>query len=726
MQIKIKMMVSLHTLLTVILTTTSIEATIVAGCTSDSDCGNVANSCTITIDELKYCSKCAAGNVPINGVCVSHSASKGNTCSADGCTQCAKGYFLHYGSCFNIDEDSAGSLVCNYVDESDILVDGYCTMCSEYGYTDNPRKSSTTQSCIECSGNDGVPGCNSCIAVPDNSNTNGYLVICQDCIDNTKVAIDNKCVSIGSQEDALSGCVHRPSSGYMHCIRCGAGFLQFTTTCLLANGKYAPKICALQNQIHVADTICCKQCVDTESTIIDGDCSNFNPNCICSGGSCTSCDGETYIYHYGGCYQKYSTLGRSICSGDVDVNGRCLQCNTSRTSGLFNNPNTNDMQACVSCSDVTNGGIKNCVECSYESSMLACTKCSDGTVPTNNQCGDVTPPGPPVGDCKILACNICNTTDITRCAKCHMRTYLSVDNKTCVSDCRTQNSDLYSYYGDSATGSCKTCHSDCRNCTGPGVDQCTGCHPGKYVPEEVGSCIPCSSSKDGSGFTGIQNCVRCHKGGYTMTILKCDACSNNMIPNFNHEHCISPTVCSTENCELCQTNLSTCDRCKEGFFLTSNNTCISDCKTLGMCTGNNEMRKCICCSEGCISCNTATHCFTCQSDYALVNNEYCFKCDSTEGAHSLVGVPNCIKCKAPSTGEGFVRCLEYSKEPPDEPDPRSSVGFAVGVTVTILIIAGLVGFLVWWFVCKKRPTRAKEPRLIQSNTSMMSSHVSII
>lgn len=149
-----------------ILVTVIIKASIVAGCTSDSDCGGVSGSCTISINDLKYCSKCATEKVPINGRCVSANDAQGNVCSAAGCTRCTKGYFLHYGSCFNISTDSAGSLVCDFVDdENEQLVDGYCTQCNQDGYTDNPKKSSTTQSCIACFESDGTSGCNLCTAI---------------------------------------------------------------------------------------------------------------------------------------------------------------------------------------------------------------------------------------------------------------------------------------------------------------------------------------------------------------------------------------------------------------------------------------------------------------------------------------------------------------------------------------------------------------------------------
>lgn len=721
-------MTSLHTSLAMILVTVIIKASIVAGCMSDSDCGGVSGSCTISINDLKYCSKCATEKVPINGRCVSANDAQGNVCSAAGCTRCTKGYFLHYGSCFNISTDSAGSLVCDFVDdENEQLVDGYCTQCSQDGYTDNPKKSSTTQSCIACFESDGTSGCNLCTAIPDDGSAGGFMVICHGCADRDKVAIDNKCVPIGGVEDALSGCVHSTSSGSTYCNRCGAGFLQFASTCLLANGNYAPKICEVSNQIHVADTICCKQCKNTGLAIIDGDCSDFNLMCTCSGGRCTQCAEKKFVYHYGGCYHRYSTLARSICSGDVDVGGRCLQCNTSTASGLFTNPTANDMQACVSCSDTARQGIANCVECSYAQSTLTCTKCSDGSVPQNNHCNAVTPPGPPEGGCSILACKTCNTTDTTRCAVCHMRTYLALDNKTCVSNCSTQNSGDNHYYGNSATGACEKCHSSCRTCVGPGENQCTDCAPEQYVPGSVGNCIACSSTQSGSTFTGIPNCIRCYKGGYTTTELKCSACTTGMVPNFNQARCISSTSCSTKNCELCQTDPSTCDRCQENFFLAPDGSCVSDCATLGPYIGNTQTRKCIHCGEGCMSCNSDLYCISCQSTYAIVNNRYCFKCDSTDSGSLIMGVPNCTKCKAPSIGHGPVHCLEYSSQPQNETGSRSNAtGIAVGVTIAILAIAGVIGFLVWWFVCKKKTNKVNMPPKLSSNSSIVSSRIGLM
>lgn len=721
------MVASIYTALTLALAVATIEASIAAGCTSDNDCGGGSNSCSITINNLKYCSKCAAGKIPINGVCVSSGDAKGNTCSATGCTQCTKGYFLHYGSCFNLDADSPGNFVCDFVDdENEQLVDGYCTQCNQDGYSDNPKKSSTTQSCVACFGTDGVSGCNTCTAVPDTSSANGYLVICHGCSDKDMIAINNKCVPIGGVEDSISGCVHYSSSGYTSCSRCGAGFLQYASTCLLANGDYAPKICETSNQIHVADTICCKQCKNTDLAIIDGDCSTSNLQCTCSGGSCTQCHGKNFVYHYGGCYHIYSTLALSICTGGVADGGRCLQCNTSQASGLFANPDTNEIQACISCGDTNKGGVANCIECSYASSTVTCTKCADGSTPTNNQCNPVTPPGPPVGNCNVLACKTCNTTDTTRCAECHKRTYLGLDNTTCVSKCSTQNSGQDHYYGNSSTGACEKCHSDCQDCTGPGQNQCTACVPEKYVPGEVGSCISCSSTQSGTAYTGIQNCVRCHKSDYITTDLRCTACTTGMVPNFGHTHCISATTCSTANCELCQSGPSTCDRCSENFFLTPDNTCISDCTTLGAYVGNTQTRKCVQCTEGCVSCNSDLRCTSCQSNYAIVNDMYCFKCDSVDSNSLITGISNCIKCRAPSIGHGSVHCLEYGSQPSNNAGSKNSTGIAVGTTIAVLIVAGLIGFLVWWFVCKRKPTKAGPLNTLRANSSAVGSRVGLM
>ncbi|ESU36222.1 Variant-specific surface protein [Giardia duodenalis] len=128
-----------------------------------------------------------------------------------------------------------------------------------------------------------------------------------------------------------------------------------------------------------------------------------------------------------------------------------------------------------------------------------------------------------------------------------------------------------------------------------------------------------------------------------------------------------------------------------------------------------------------MSCNSDLYCTSCQSTYAIVNNRYCFKCDSTDSGSLIMGVPNCTKCKAPSTGHGSVHCLEYSSQPQNETGSRSNAtGIAVGVTIAILAIAGVIGFLVWWFVCKKKTNKVNMPPKLSSNSSIVSSRIGLM
>ncbi|EFO63977.1 VSP [Giardia lamblia P15] len=163
------------------------DGTCAEGCVEGPEC----EACGLTIGGTKYCSKCAADRwAPRNGVCADTAAARSPFCtSASGgaCTQCAGGYFLQEGGCYQTTR-LPGKGVCAAltgdgkcqrcanglaaVSGTCPLCDSTCATCTEPG---QPGKCSACppgryldagnacRPCTEASGSiQGVAGCVSC------------------------------------------------------------------------------------------------------------------------------------------------------------------------------------------------------------------------------------------------------------------------------------------------------------------------------------------------------------------------------------------------------------------------------------------------------------------------------------------------------------------------------------------------------------------------------------
>ena len=145
------------------------------------------------------------------------------------------------------------------------------------------------------------------------------------------------------------------------------------------------------------------------------------------------------------------------------------------------------------------------------------------------------------------------------------------------------------------------CGVGCEICNGE-LDICELCGPGLYYNIQVQKCEP----------TSINQCV------YYTAVDVCKECleGNKLLNN----RCQS---CDINNCKTCNSSLSVCDECKDGF--TSTTTSSSDCNLA--CADDNCLRcargsqnVCEECKEG-FGKDSSNNCVACQV-------EGCKKCDS--------------------------------------------------------------------------------------------------
>ena len=130
---------------------------------------------------------------------------------------------------------------------------------------------------------------------------------------------------------------------------------------------------------------------------------------------------------------------------------------------------------------------------------------------------------------------------------------------------------------DSITSSsiCGTISKGCAECVN---DICLGSDNGYYL--EDGKTLPCNSV-----------CATCSQKN------KCETCANGYVTNQSTDIGCSPC-------------LTGCTSCAEGYYL-DNETCKN-------------------CSNHCLSCTNASTCQSCETNYFLSTNNYCwnYKCDS--------------------------------------------------------------------------------------------------
>ena len=165
-------------------------------------------------------------------------------------------------------------------------------------------------------------------------------------------------------------------------------------TCEEATSGTAGKCLTSHCDVTIGGNSYCSQCSKPSDHLVDGKCvaasGDTNNNCVNTNnqGTCTQCDGQSFMYQ-GGCYQTGNqNPGNTLCT--AAANGICTQA----AEGYFVPPGaTADKQSVVKCDDIAgvtignnNGaykGIANCVTCTAPQTNSAggtatCTVCVDG------------------------------------------------------------------------------------------------------------------------------------------------------------------------------------------------------------------------------------------------------------------------------------------------------------------------------------------------------------
>ncbi|XP_033633747.1 proprotein convertase subtilisin/kexin type 5-like [Asterias rubens] len=389
-------------------------------------------------------------------------------------------------------------------------------------------------------------------------------------------------------------------------------------------------------------------------------------------GECQKCE-DTFDIYYGEClrrpcadsqYQALNDDGMRECRSCFENCSRCLgprsdECLECHTNYKLDNgecsrdcgPQQFDREGiCLACHPSCNGcsgaSPYDCMECPDGAKISAEGDCIIGCPDNTYQNG---------GDCLRCdsSCATCDGEGDHRCISCPSLYYLTGD-QMCVQSCP----DGTFHYHSSSTADefeCRPCHSNCKNCYGPTVRECTSCHDNMYklafecvlhcgrgfFPGPGSICQPCHTDCSSCWGSGVDQCISCTKNFKVME----GSCVEDCPADYYY------TSDFIKSCEPCHIRCKTCNdmgpfnclTCKDGYEL-EDNVCYSKCD-LGSYYANDTCNKCDSTCQECYG-PTDTHCLKCNEGQSLsrldANHTTCLSC-CKDGQSSITD--NCCECK---------------------------------------------------------------------------------
>ncbi|KAE8306023.1 VSP S8 [Giardia duodenalis] len=613
-------------------------ATTCTEASSDPQTGQCATGkCDVWIGGSNFCSQCStAAEYLINGLC--YPDNKDNGCEG----QPSTGVCTQCAQGFFLHRGGCykiGTEPGNLIceDTQASQTQGVCEACSS-GYFKNPAADAA-----------GTPPCIACNDTVGNSNNVG-IANCKTCASPSAAGTEN-----APQTATCTACVDgfSPDSTGKTCVA-----VQCAENCLTCTSSGEDK---------------CKSCKD----------GYFLGAASGGEGKCIKCNDTTGANSYKGiancakCTQPQSA-GPAVCTecaADLylKIDRGVMECVAAAGCGEGFFPTTvGGVKKCIGCSEAGNGGIDKCAKCTLKT------------------------PAPEAG------------VKVT-CSECDSQKKLSPLKDECMDSCPAGTYDKQNV--------CTPCHSSCASCTDATSTTCTACYPGFVLNAasgaSAGTCIP--------ECTG-QYAENCADGQCTAIVggsKYCSKCKAGYVPVDGV--CVSTTTRAVTGCTPGD---GVCTACTGSYFLQSggcyqsttypgNTLCSSatngKCQTCANGQTADNQGSCPACPDGCSKCTGSAspqQCQTCLPGY-YKSGDSCVKCDAS--ANGIVGVPNCISCAPPAGGSGSVTCYVKTDGTSGGDDNTGgsanrsglSTGAIAGISVAVIVVvAGLVGFLCWWFICR--------------------------
>ncbi|ESU39343.1 Variant-specific surface protein, partial [Giardia duodenalis] len=346
-------------------------------------------------------------------------------------------------------------------------------------------------------------------------------------------------------------------------------------------------------------------------------------------------------------------------------------------------------------------GVANCGGCSLstdDTSKAVCTKCSDSTVPSeDNTCSQALPPTTPEG-CAVQGCQACSKDSATTCDTCFSPLIMKEDRTKCLGNCLALGLGYYNnsgtcarcmdncnlcedgescsqcvegYYletsdADPPQSTCKVCTAGCSACNDGTETSCTACASGYYLAsnsraERAAKCVPCGT--DENGYSGIQHCVTCYStlGSTGAKNVICQKCEDGYLKETDGGKTICetpPPTCTVPMCALCvEGDATKCEHCvADSYLCPQTATCTKDCATCGASMyADEDLGECQPCDiANCQVCATGLKCDSCTADSVPVSPDVyhtaCLGCDDTAGMNGWTGLDRVQDVRADGQG----------------------------------------------------------------------------
>eukprot|EP00828_Plagiopyla_frontata_P014708 TRINITY_DN1919_c0_g1_i17.p1 TRINITY_DN1919_c0_g1~~TRINITY_DN1919_c0_g1_i17.p1 ORF type:complete len:2671 (+),score=531.96 TRINITY_DN1919_c0_g1_i17:5491-13503(+) len=379
------------------------------------------------------------------------------------------------------------------------------------------------------------------------------------------------------------------------------------------------KVCVLQcdedNEQYPDSSGNCKYCSNTISQCET--CEIFVTSVIC-----TKCQLYSFIKQDGsGCVSdcwnndgnSYISMDRTKCVASCYVDSLSYGSldNTQCVSVCGEQQYINQNHLCKACSE-----ISNCLNCSFSSLVLTCTKCNVGYYfsKDSKKC---------VQDCKTednnAYLNAAKTQCVPNCTTDDFPNVLTKDSTGCISSCSLESSFLSTNKIQCIEACpqpsqfalnfvCHTCDSQIENCTTCAYASsatCLSCSSGFFLSLDKKSCKAGCIYPEIKNFAGtacISGCVsESKKLNLNQTQCKTN-CEANEFSNASDTVNAVCMLCAQNldllNCETCEysstyPNNVKCTACKAGSFISVNQSaCVSDCSLLKQ-YKNTDKNKCV-------------------------------------------------------------------------------------------------------------------------------------
>eukprot|EP00701_Giardia_intestinalis_P004359 XP_001708183.1 VSP with INR [Giardia lamblia ATCC 50803] len=679
------------------------------GSGSDGSC----KTCGVTIGQEQYCSECNGANyAPVNGQCadVNAEGQSKTLCPAKGqgkCTQCGGASFMYKDGCYSKDT-APGQSMCTQASE------GKCTEAAP-GYFLNPLRANTKDSVVSCSDTTGftdsgktyrgVQHCERCdgAALTDAAGGDAKCTRCgqdkylattgtcgEGCTPDTEFSKEDsdngkRCFACGDVTTGVASCEKctppSPDQAKPACTKCGGNnYLKTaadgTTTCV-EQSACSPDSFPVENSQSGNRCVLCGDAanggVDKCAACTPTDQGRIAPTitCIaCTNGYKPSAD-KTTCEAVSNC----KTPGCKACSNEGKENEVCTDCDSS----TYLTPTSQCIDSCAKIGNyygATEGAKKICKECTAANCKTCdgqgqCQACSDGFYKNGDACS------PCHESCKT--CSAGTASDCTECPTGKALRYGDDGTKgTCGEGCTTGQ----------GSGACKTC-----GLTIDGASYCSECATTTEYPQN-GVCAPkASRATPTCNDSPIQNGV-------------CGTCADNYFKM--NGGCYETVKYPGKTVCISAPNGGTCQKAADGYKLDSGTltVCSEGCKE---CTSSTDCTTCLdgyvksasaCtkCDSSCETCNgAATTCKACATGYykTASGEGACTSCESD--SNGVTGIKGCLNCAPPSSSTGSVLCYLIQ----NTNKSGLSAGAIAGISVAVIVVvAGLVGFLCWWFICR--------------------------